>query len=322
MPNARTVLTLLVSVVCGLAAAVVTARLVQTPPPQPAVKPAVTETAPADDLAAFDLAFRAAYARGRAETLIQLGPVVQASLDSLTLTRPDGRKETAIGIPPAYHRYKAVAHAPLAVYVALAPWGDRPMDNDRTASTRTLRAAMTGALEALPSQEFPDADRPRQAEILTASGEFLDKAIAAGRAAPADVTAFCRAMKPKVMANAYAAAKAQLDTTHAQMMKWKATLTPEEWSRLHAVILGPQMPRKENLLTQYFARLLGVPGECDRLVYAETLGSSNEYNLLATHTLDAGVAAAFFDDPQRMEIDLLAEAARDIVAKLDFAAKP
>ena len=122
-----------------------------------------------------------------------------------------------------------------------------------------------------------------------------------------------------MLANAADAARVQIDAYHAQVSAWRRQVPAEEWSRLRVLILGPQMPRKHNVAAQYFAKLMGLPGESQRLVYAEELsGEPQGLNLLATHRLDAELAAAFFGDPARMEIDLLGNAASVYLDGFDF----
>jgi hypothetical protein len=94
---------------------------------------------------------------------------------------------------------------------------------------------------------------------------------------------------------------------------------PDDWAKLRVLVLGPQMPRKHNVAIQYFAKLLGVAGESRRLVYAEELsGEQQGLNLLATHQLDSELSKAFFGDPERMDIDLLGNAASVYLDLLDF----
>ncbi len=91
----------------------------------------------------------------------------------------------------------------------------------------------------------------------------------------------------------------------------------EEWGRLRVVVIGSQMPRRDNAAVQYFSRLLGEGGEGRRLVYAEALyDEGRALNLLGTHQLDREVGAAFFGDPGRMERDLLGAAAAEYLRTL------
>ena len=84
--------------------------------------------------------------------------------------------------------------------------------------------------------------------------------------------------------------------------------------------MGSPMPRRGNVATQYFGRLLGVQGECERIVYAESIPEeARALNLLGTHLLDTEIGAVFFEDPRRMHRDLLADAAEAYLDEMNFA---
>jgi hypothetical protein len=83
------------------------------------------------------------------------------------------------------------------------------------------------------------------------------------------------------------------------------------------VILGSAAPRKGSLTVQYFARLLGEPGEGARIVYAESIrDESKALDLMATWAVDTGIGVDFFNDPLRMHRDLLADVAQDYLPLL------
>jgi hypothetical protein len=103
------------------------------------------------------------------------------------------------------------------------------------------------------------------------------------------------------------------------MQAFKKEWTTEEWNRFCVVIQGAAMPRKESLATQYFAKLLGQPGEGRRIVYAESLYEEHKaLNLLGTVEFDGGLSISFFNDPDRMYRDLLADATREILRETDL----
>src|SRR4051812_9541864 len=103
------------------------------------------------------------------------------------------------------------------------------------------------------------------------------------------------------MANVADATRAHLDSLHRLVSTWRDGMPVAEWERLKVVVMGGQLPRKDNLAVQYFARLLGEPGEGKRIVYAESLfDEPKALDLLATHLVDAQVGLDFFDDPMRM----------------------
>ncbi len=298
----------------AMALAIVAAALparssVQDPQPKPAEDP----------FERVDLEFRSMYGGGRAATLARLGPVIVVELDSLVLIRDGQRSEVKV-VPPVYHRLKAVSHVPLALYVALAPYGEAPIDGPRLDRLRSFRAAITTLDGSLDGAEFDKDQRERARSLLGLSAAFLDGVLERKAYDPGELKALTRASGPVVLANARDAAKAQIDAYHAQMGRWQREIPGEEWARLRVVVMGPQMPRKHNVAVQYFAKLMDLGGESRRLVYAEELGGEPQaLNLLATHELDGELSEAFFADRERMEIDLLGNAASVYLDGFDFA---
>ena len=269
---------------------------------------------PADDpLGAINDEFHRVYRAARDEVLESAGPVVWVNGDALTLLIGDERHEADV-IPPIYHRLKAVGHAALAVDLALRLDGGTP-DDEAMASIRRLQAQVRAALDRLDDEPFDDDQRPRQAAILGACLDALDRTIADGGCPPARRLAFARSMGPLVLDNADDAARAAIDAYDRQMGAWRERLlTDPQWRSLRVVISDRQMPRDRNLAAQYFARLLNVPGEGHRVVYAESLFEEDEVlGLLGTHLLDSAFSVEFFDDPIRMDRDLLGDAAARIL---------
>src|SRR5690606_6006234 len=95
---------------------------------------------------------------------------------------------------------------------------------------------------------------------------------------------------PQVNENVTLAVRLRIDNYHRQALAWQSTLSAEEWSRLRVVIPGAPLPRANNLAVQYFAKLLGEPGEGARIIYAESLfAQSQAIDLLGTHLLDSRI---------------------------------
>jgi hypothetical protein len=177
---------------------------------------------------------------------------------------------------------------------------------------KEFRKLVVAAGDVLDKCGFDAETAARQKKITARNLEFLDRVLKDGKVTSADLTSYCRASRPDVMANAAQACRAQIRGTHAQMMKWKAEFTPAEWDAMVVVIQGAQTPRVSNAATQYFSRLLGVRGEGRRLVYAESLWDEDKAtSLVGTIRLDGKVAVAFFNDPDRMYRDILEDSARE-----------
>ncbi len=241
MPSRNLILAMLVA----LCAAGVSAQTASAPagPVQP---PALT---------ALNNAFRAAYADAKSRVLAASGPTLIVSGDNFSLLRDGRRVEANVGTP-IYDPIKTIAHIPLAIYVTLTP-GDGAIGDDRLKTLANLRELIPPAEASLDTLKLSAATLARQKKIVAASLAFLDDVAGRRQFARASLLAFTRDMAPLVTQNVTEATRAQLDATHAQISAWRRDLSPQEWSRLHVLIIGPHMPREDLVVTQYFLRLLG-----------------------------------------------------------------
>jgi hypothetical protein len=264
---------------------------------------------PPDPLLDLNQFFRAAYAQCRKELLAHSGPVILVEGDEVILLR-DGKRTAVQVTPKLYHTLKAVSHVPLAVYVLLASAEEGKLRKEVRTELGTLREKIRQCEKSLGGRGLTEAQLRRQQEILTAALDFLDTVLESGEAKQMEVTTFARKLAPCVLANAADAAEVELTALNRQVLAWREGMPVAEWNQLRVIVMGSPLPRSGNLAVQYFARLLGVKGEGRRLVYAESLfEESRALNLLGTHLLDTQIGVAFFDDPQRMHRDLLADAA-------------
>jgi hypothetical protein len=269
-----------------------------------------------DPLAAVNDTFRAAYRRAREEALSRTGPVILVEGDDLVLKFGLERSKVTY-VPKEYHALKAVAHIPLTIHVLLDSVTGQPLDETRLHDLRVFRDQVLATLPVMEST-FPDEkQRQRQKQIVRESRGLLDSVLKNGKISEQALTAFRDRVRPLIDSSVAEAAKVQLDALNAAVKAWKGKLTEDEWKQLTVVVMGSQMPRKDNAAVLYFARLLGEPGEGRRIIYAEALWDEQKaLDLLGTHRLDARIGEAFFKDPTRMSRDLLGPAARAYLDEL------
>ncbi|VTS04778.1 hypothetical protein [Tuwongella immobilis] len=281
----------------------------------------ITPSSRADEttpLTEMNARFRAIYARAGSLTLKPDSPVILLEGDDLVLLH-HGERKVERAIPKGYHDRKAISHLPLGLVVLLNEVGPMGLtDADRTDLTE-IRARAEAAQRYLPKLGWTGDLLARQEKIFAASIAFIDRALQKGAPPAAEIQQFARDMAPLVMSNAAESTALQIDGMHSIVRKWQKAMPPEEWKKLTVVIVGAQMPRKGNLATQYFAKLLNEPGEGRRIIYAESLWEEPKaLRLLATHRVDRKVAVAFFNDDERMHRDLLDDAAKDYLAHFDW----
>jgi hypothetical protein len=285
--------------------------------PAPAPTPAAKADQTADPLLDLNNASRMFYTLAKQQTLVKSGPVMIMVGDDLVLKRGEKRTQVRV-VPELFHTLKTFDHIALALDVALsAHAGENPLGQDFLSELRDYRGLFPAAGERIDKVELDAEQRARQKSILAECARFLDSVLDKRQCTPQERIALARRLNPLLMANVSAAARAVLDSLHRQVCDWKRQLTPAEWDALTVIVLGRQLPRKDNMVVQYFARLLGQAGEGTRIIYAEGLGDEpRALDLLATRLVDTQVGVDFFNDSNRMARDLLSDAARDYLPLL------
>jgi hypothetical protein len=274
------------------------------------------EPAERDPLLKLNQQFRGAYHRALAAELAQTQPIILDDQEKIVLLNGKERTEADI-VPALYTHLKAVAHVPLGVYslLALLPEGDLPAET--LADLEKLRPTIVAARAVLSERGFSAAQLERQQKIMAACLEFVNQLNREKKLSLVDLDRFARNLGPLVLANAADAAEVQINLYQTHLKQWRGQLTPEQWQNLKVVVIGSQMPRKGNLAVQYFAKLLGEKGEGKRIVYAESLWDEKKaLSLLAAYQFDRKAGTAFFNEPDRLARDLLADAAAEYLQKL------
>jgi len=240
-------------------------------------------------------------------------PVFVILADALILFHRDTRQAWSFA-PRSFHVIKSVAHAPLAIYAALEPHEDRPLDlatRERLAAQRAQLADALGRLagDLRELSELSESTRADLRTVLEACADFLSPL---PRAVPrALLSQFAGPLGPLLLRLADDATGLQLDALHAHTEEALCSLSPEERAALHVVVAGDHQARERSLALQYFQRRLGEPrGVEQRVSYAE--GVSDEQGALAlvgTRRLDRAIGRAFFGDAHRLQRDILGDAA-------------
>lgn len=299
---------------------------------QPAVAPAAPATvavaptlpAPGGVLGELDQLFLDAYASRRAAWAAH-GPVVYVLGSNLELHRAGQAPLRGLGIPAPYHALKSVAHLPFAVYLLLSPHANGaalPASVVRTMPT--FRPRITAARTALDTWGFTPEQVRRQVTLLDRVDAFLAERIRTATVSGSELDAFAKELGPLAMLNAAEAGCKQVQTTHEQMLKWRAMMTPAEWSSLLVVNRGSHQARYRNAAIQYFAWLLNdpappwfYPGESLRVIYVESVrANERSVDIAATIDIDAEASAKFFGDKWRLSEDILSNGAASCVKGL------
>jgi hypothetical protein len=133
---------------------------------------------------------------------------------------------------------------------------------------------------------------------------------------------FARTTGALMLDNNTRAQRAALDGLHAAVTALLAKMNEDVRAKLCVVVCGSHQARSQDIVMEYFQRLLGEQAETgaareNRLIYTEsTFGEEGALDLIARHIIDQDAGEAFFGDRMRMQRDLLGEGAADYVESL------
>jgi hypothetical protein len=273
------------------------------------------DTAPAptarDQLAAVDSVFFRSYERAVREVLADGPPAFLVLPERLVLYRAGARAAEWPLIPPLFPVLKAVAHVTLGLFAVLSPTNGEPLGPEALGALRDYRGTIATALAALGQVGLDPAQRERQVQILDASSALAADTLAAGRVPTADLTTFCRRVRPLVEVNIREAVIAYLDELNGRMGTGLAALSDAERRDYLVIVTGVHQARSDNAAMQYFNRLMRDPAKItQRLMYAENVSDEDgALHLLGIHLMARRVGTAYFDDPYYMNRDLFGPAA-------------
>jgi hypothetical protein len=282
------------------------------PEVKPEVKPEAKPEQPQDVLFSLNDQFRTAYKAAR-EALLRNETYALVLGESVVFYRGAIRREVSY-TPVRYHELKAVAHIPLALFAML----DGGTDEGKLAALATYAEAVKASRATLSKRGFDEKTLKRQEAIFANSQSLIERVLSAKKCDAADLMAYTTTMAPLVLQNAHDAAKLQLEGLNAAFGEWINTLTEEERKAYHIVVSGSHQARDRNAQMAYCRALLGEDDAVEqRLIFGESaFDETSCRNLLGTHLLDGAASKAFFDDPLRLQYDLLGDAAAEIVPKL------
>lgn len=281
----------------------------QTPAPQ----------APAALLAGVDRLFLDSYGRAVQAVLPGGPPAFLVLPDRLVLYRRGVRQEWPL-IPPLFDELKTIAHVTLGLFAVLSPTDGQPLAADDMTTLRRYQGEIAAARIAIASAGLSPEQRSRQEQILTFSADLATRALHDARMPTAELTAFCRRVRPLVDANIREAVVAYLDELNRRMAAALPTLDGTERGQYVVIVTGVHQARIDNATMQYFNRLLHDPAVItQRVMYAENVADeAGALHLLGIHLMARRVGTAYFDDPYYMNRDLFARAAAAYVPTMQL----
>ena len=219
--------------------------------------------------------------------------------------------------PVIYHLLKSVAHLPISILIKLSEHAGQQLTEPVVEQLAIIRKLIQSAREHCKNAQFDKSQLERQLKLLDETDQFISRAIDVKKGERGHLDSFVSSMRPLVMENVREAAERQLDGLHAVVQKWKKQYGDEFLKTANVVVMGSKSARRQNLAMQYFARVLHVEIEDARLIFAESVVDEQKaVELVGTRLLDEKLSKLFFGDKERLQRDLLADAAKEYIPKL------
>ncbi|HTU63211.1 MAG TPA: hypothetical protein VMF89_32345 [Polyangiales bacterium] len=229
---------------------------------------------------------------------------------------------------PASQLLKAAAHAPLGVYTLLLPL---LQDSARAEIPESLRVRLMRTQATLERAErelaeFGERDGlsaeacKDSSDVLGTTREFVERTLSRGRVEKERLAELARTLGPRLLRLTEHATELELTALHAATEAALQAMTPDQRAKFEVVVAGAHQARDRSLPLQYFQKRFGeAPGEERRVAFAESVsGPTEALELVGTRRLDREIAAAFFGNPERLQRDVLGDAAQHQLKRHTF----
>jgi hypothetical protein len=218
---------------------------------------------------------------------------------------------------------KAIAHAPVTAFTAVYALGDGPIDEGVTANLRALLGESLRLERTVMTADDPAYGARLCAvstSVLTPTVALVRRLLSQGRGDIASLDALGKEVAQGLRDCTELATEMQLSALHACVTEHVRGLSSQERDTLQVVVAGDHQARARSLAMQYFEKLLGeAHGSELRLAYGEGMASVEDaLDLVGTKRVDAALAQTFFRDPRRLQRDVLGDAARAQLARLEL----
>ncbi len=217
-------------------------------------------------------------------------------------------------LPPEYHPIKDVSHSVILAALLFRDESSTRLER-AAAAVKGLNAALAELDDAssATTRLIPTAHLSRQKRILRSTRDAV-LAFSQGHLDVAGQRKFFAEMRPDLGENIRAVSSSFLRELHGRVQDVRRKVDDiNAWKSVLIIVGTSHQARAREIGVQYFERLLAEPaGEGARnerrMVISESVGkASDQYGLLATHLVDQEGGGLVFEDPLRLQWDVLAD---------------
>jgi hypothetical protein len=229
----------------------------------------------------------------------------------------DGARREIVLESHLFDLLKSTSHLPIAIFAMLHE-GVPSIDSRCRAALERLKGRMREGMTELAAFEGPVDVIANARLLLDSSMQFVERALAESEVTAAALLDFARGSAPALLKATADATENRLRALDREVKALLEELDGDQRDGLEVVVSGDHQARERSLPMQYFERLFGEkPGEEKRVTYGERIDDeAAALALIGTRRLDRAIASAFFGDPQRLQRDVLGDAAKERIGSM------
>lgn len=220
-----------------------------------------------------------------------------------------------------YHYLKAILHAVFSIYLIL----DR-RNSHITNETKNKFQKINKHLNDLKISSLPISGDQQLTikKLIIITKNFFLKILVQNYYTKDEEEGYFTKIRPLILIIIKDAAAVEIGLLDKAVNCWLAMLSPTEKQRLVIVVATAHQARAQEISLQYFAQKFHLhygAGATDEKKLIVLEGSFDEHSalaLLARHYIDRQAAKCIFNDATRLQRDLLADAATEILQKWKF----
>lgn len=230
-----------------------------------------------------------------------------------------GKTEHVVIQPETYHQVKGIAHIGFSVYLILAQNSGTELNTKTLQSLASLREHALQTKQALPNLHLPQEASTICLDIINQSLDFIDQLIARKSFSQHDIKQFYAHMTPKFLAAIKLASQIELNLLDQEVNRFLAKLNRKERAQLAIIVATAHQARAQEISLQYFEKKFGKKlgegaiNENGLVVMEGKFDEASALETLAKHYLDREASQVIFNDEERLQRDLLADATKRIL---------
>lgn len=243
-----------------------------------------------------------------------LGPLIIFEEGKMKLLKKNQEVAAFSIMPPLeYQKLKVFGHVFFATSIQLQR--SELSDEDREQWSSEMLKEIDLAITEIDTMGLSAALTESQRGLLQATQALISEAKSA-RPNTQRLKRYINEQLPAVWHGARRSASLHLELIHSQAKQLLGLLNQDERQRVRAHLYGGRGARRDHLVIQYLSWLFGERSgrESQRIVFSENIQDHDRaLDMFAKYCVESELAAFIFDDPERLDRDLLGDVTRELL---------